>query len=372
MTSTRRNAGSSYMQWAKLSSTAKHNLATSGIAGLPLSSLGVAIGDLEINGPDAYGYDPLLRAIASRYRVPKESVITALGTSFANYLAMAAITEPGDEVLIEHPTYDPLLSVARFLGLEIKRFQRLPEQGFAIDLADVERNLTSRTRVIVLCNLHNPSGAFTADSTLREIGTLARKNDAYVFVDEVYKEMLFEPTPQSAFLVDPERFIVTNSLTKAYGLSGIRCGWILAPPQLAQRMWHLHDIHAGTYVYPAELLSTIAFAKLPEISVRAQSMLNRNRGMLRDFLSRRNDLEYFWPEYGTVVFPRLTSGNVDEFCKLLRNEFDTTVVPGRFFEYPDRFRIGVGIETESARQSLAQLERGFEHYHSVLAERAHV
>lgn len=372
MNSTRKNAGSSYMQWAKRCSTARHNLATSGIAGLPLSDLGVSIGDLEINGADAYGYEPLLQAIATRYRVPEECVVTGLGTSFANYLAMAAITEPGDEVFIEHPTYDPLLSVARFLGLEIKRFRRLPDQDFAIDLADLERNLTSRTRAIVLCNLHNPSGAFTPDSTLREIGTLAQKSGAYVFVDEVYREMLFETTPQSSFHVDAERFVVTNSLTKAYGLSGIRCGWILAPPHLAQRMWHLHDIHAGTYVYPAELLGRIAFAKLPEIAARAKFILDKNRVMLREFLSRRHDLEYFWPEYGTVVFPQLKSGNVDELCELLRSKFETTVVPGRFFEYPDRFRIGVGIDTESARTALAQLERGFEHYHSVLAGRAHV
>lgn len=372
MTFTRGNAGSSYMQWAKPSSTAKHNLATSGIAGLPLSDLGVTIGDLEINGNDGYGYDPLLRAIATRYRVPNECVVTALGTSFANYLAMAAITEPGDEVLVEHPTYDPLLSVARFLGLEIKRFRRRPNEGFAIDLADLERNLTSRTRVIVLCNLHNPSGALTADSTLREIGTLARTSGAYVFVDEVYKEMLFETTPQSAFHADPEHFVVTNSLTKAYGLSGIRCGWILAPPRLALRMWHLHDIHAGTYVYPAELMSVIAFARLPEISARAKSMLDENRRLLREFLSRRDDLECFWPPYGTTVFPRLKSGSVDEFCEMLRHDFDTSVVPGRFFEYPDRLRIGVGIETKSARQALAQLERGLESYQTAIAARAQV
>jgi aspartate/methionine/tyrosine aminotransferase len=351
------------MEWAKLRSGAKFNLATSGMASLPLSDLGVKIEQLEINGSsNNYGHEPLLEAIAARYRVPSESVVSAMGTSLANYLALAAATEPGDEVLVEQPAYDPLLGVARYLGLDIKRFQRRPEQNFAIDLADLERNVSSRTRVIVLCNLHNPSGALTPDSTLRDIATLAGKAGAYVLVDEVYREMLFEAAPQTAFHVDSERFLVTNSLTKAYGLSGLRCGWVLAPPELATRMWRIHDIHSGTYSHPAELLSVLAFAKLAEISARMQAMLDENRRLLREFLNRRDDLDCFWPEYGTVIFPRLKAGSVDALCDLLRNEFETTVVPGRFFESPEWFRIGVGMATESVDASLQQLGRGLERY----------
>ena len=183
-------------------------------------------------------------------------------------------------------------------------------------------------------------------------------------VDEVYREMLFEAEPQTAFHVDPERFLITDSLTKAYGLSGLRCGWVLAPQPLAARMWRIHDIHSGTYSYPAELLSTTAFARLPDISARMKAMLDENRRLLREFLAVRgnNDLEYFWPEYGTVVFPRLKTGNVDALCELLRNEFETSVVPGRFFECPDRFRIGVGGETESVRESLRQLACGLDRF----------
>ncbi len=366
MNPTRSNAGSTYMEWAKLRSGARFNLATSGMAGLPLKELDVKIEELEINGPgNNYGYEPLLEAIAARYRVPRECVVSAMGTSLANYLALAAATEPGDEVLVEQPTYDPLLSVARFLGLEIKRFQRR-EPDFAIDLADLERNLSRRTRVIVMCNLHNPSGAFTPDSTLKEIADLASRAGAYVLVDEVYREMLFEARPQTAFHLDRERFLITNSLTKAYGLSGLRCGWVLAPPPLAARMWRIHDIHSGTYSYPAELLSLRAFEKLGQISARMQAMLDANRRLLRGFLDGRNDLDYFWPEYGTVVFPRLKTGTVDAFCDLLRGEFETTVVPGRFFESPNRFRVGVGMATESVRASLEQFSRGLDRYQATL------
>ncbi|HLJ27169.1 MAG TPA: pyridoxal phosphate-dependent aminotransferase [Candidatus Angelobacter sp.] len=352
------DARSPYMEWAKLHSSAKFNLATSGMTSLPLAELDVRIEELEINGPSIYGYEPLLQAIAARYRVPRESVVSAIGTSFANYLALAAATEPGDEILVEQPAYEPMLGAARYLGLQIRRFQRLAEKNFAIDLDELERNLTPRTRVIVITNFHNPTGVFCSDEVMREVAKLARKVGAFILVDEVYREMLFESQPQTAFHIDPERFLITSSLTKGYGLSGLRCGWILAPPELAQRMWHIHDLHGATFAHPGELLSVIAFAKLDRISARMKSLLETNRKLLRDFLDSRNDLDYCWPEYGTIVFPRLRKGNAEAFCQMLRDEFETSVVPGRFFECPERFRIGVGTPTEDVRAALGKLEEG--------------
>ena len=366
MTFPRSTALSPYMEWAKLHSSAKFNLAASGMFNFPLAELGVTIDQLEINGASIYGYDPLLQAIARRYRVPQECVVSAVGTSLANYLALAASTEPGDEVLVEQPTYELILSMARYLGLEIRRFPRRAENNFAIDPADVERNLTPRTRAIVICNMHNPSGTLTPDSTLQELAGLARKAGAYVMVDEVYREMLFEAAPASSFHIDPERFIVTNSLTKAYGLSGLRCGWVLAPPELAKRMFRINDLHGATFAHPAELLSVIAFQKLADISAKMKSVLEANRRLLQDFLRSRYDLDCFWPEYGTVVFPRLNNGSVEGLCKLLREECDTSVVPGSFFEDPERFRMGVGMATEAVAAALEHLNEGLDRYRASL------
>ncbi|HET8890564.1 MAG TPA: pyridoxal phosphate-dependent aminotransferase [Candidatus Angelobacter sp.] len=370
MTYSRSTACSPYMEWAKLHSTAKYNLATSGVAGFPLAGLGVTIDQLEINGPSIYGYEPLLQGIARRYRVPQECVVSAVGTSLANYLALAATTEPGDEILVEQPTYELILSTAKYLGLEIRRFPRRAENNFAIDLAEVERNLTPRTRVIVICNLHNPFGALAPDATLREVGKLAAKLGARVIVDEVYREMLFESVPASAFHIDPERFIVTNSLTKAYGLSGLRCGWVLAAPELARRMFRINDLHGATFAHPAELLSVVALQKLPQIAAQMKSMLDANRRLLHDFLLGRDDLDYFWPEYGTIVFPRLKHGDVASLCDILRRDFETSVVPGNFFESPDRFRIGVGTPTESVQEALHKLGLGLDRYRASLGARA--
>lgn len=362
MTASRANARSRYMEWAKLCSSAKFNLATSGMASLPLAELGVKIEQLEINGPSIYGYDPLLKAIAARYRVPQECVASAIGTSMANYLALAAVTETGDEILMEQPGYDPMAGAAHYLGLDVRPFERRAEQNFAVDCSVLERALTPRTRVIVLTNLHNPSGALCPDSVLAEVAGLASKVGAYVLVDEVYREMLFESEPQTAFHLDPNRFLITNSLTKAYGLSGLRCGWVLAPPDVAQRIWHINDVHGSTFTHPGELLSVISFEKLEQIASRMKSLLDGNRVLLREFLRSRNDLEYFWPEHGTIVFPRLRHGNVEELCDLLRSKFETSVVPGKFFGCPDRFRMGVGISTAEVKAGLDQLAKGLEAY----------
>jgi len=354
--------GSPYMEWAKLHSSAKFILSASGVASYPLAELGVSPDHLEINGPDAYGHPPLISAIASRYEVPPDCVFTTAGTSLANHLALAATTSPGDEVLVEQPTYELLLSTARYLGLTVKRFQRPVSRDFQPDFGDLGRQLSKNTRLVVLTNLHNPSGALLSNETLKQTGDLARRVGARVLVDEVYLEMLFDERPVTAFRLDPERFIVTNSLTKAYGLSGLRCGWVLASPEIIHRLWRINDLYAATAVFPGEQLSVIAFQKLAQIAARAKRLLDINRERLREFLQSRSDLKTFFPEYGTIVFPRLKAGTVEDLCRLLRDQFEVAVVPGKFFECPEHFRIGVGGEVEAMRASLEQLGRGLDAY----------
>src|SRR5437660_4997682 len=147
----------------------------------------------------------------------------------ANHLAMAAILEPGDKVLIEHPAYGPILDVAHYLKATVKRFRRAEENGWAIDSDEVRRCATPKTRLIVITNLHNPTSALTPDSVLREVGDIARSIGALVLVDEVYLDAVYQRTPRTSFHLGPE-FVVTSSLTKVYGVSGLRCGWILARP----------------------------------------------------------------------------------------------------------------------------------------------
>jgi aspartate/methionine/tyrosine aminotransferase len=337
---------SEYMVWAKTRSKSKYNLATSGVPGYPLADLGVSIEELEINGPAGYGYTPLRESISEEYGVPTESIVAGGGTSGANQYAFSLMLGPGDEALIEHPAYDILTNLALFTGASVTRFRRRPENGWAIDPDEIAALMTPRTRLIVLTNLHNPSGQLTDELTLTRIGEIAAEKGAYVLVDEAYLDCVWEPRQRSAFLLGPN-FIVTSSLTKVYGLSGLRCGWIFAPADIAERLWRLIDLFDNIPSHPAELLSVVAFRQLSRIRQRARDMMETNRAIYGAGA----------PEFGTTVFPRLSGMPVEEFCDLLRERHQTTVVPGRFFEMPDRIRISLVTQPEVLREGLARMRK---------------
>ena len=359
MTAARQVMTSSYMHWAKTRSTAKFNLATSGMPNLSIRDLRVSLDDLEITD-GGYGYEPLISRIGARYGVAKESIVTAAGTTFANHLAMAAIAEPGDEVLFESPAYEPMLAAVRYLGANVKRFTRRFEDGFRVAPEEVEKHVTRNTRLIVITNLHNPSSVLIDDATLKQIGEIARGVGARVLVDEVYIETLFETAPRTAFHLGHE-FVITSSLTKAFGLSGLRCGWIFAEPELAQRMWLLNDLFAATPVHAGERLSVIALDQISEIAERAKRLLDHNRRLLNEFLDTREELETVRPEFGTVMFPRVSNGNADQLCRVLREKYETSVVPGSFFELPAHFRVGIAVSSDVLEQGLERLGQALDH-----------
>ena len=355
-----RARASPYLEWAKLRSPTTYDLATSGVMNYPLSSLPVSIADPEVNGPPIYGYGPLQERLARKCGVKTECVVATNGTSMANHLVMAATLAAGDDVLIERPTYGPLLDVASYVGANVVRFDRRSGNDFQIDLEEIGSKLTAKTRLIVLSNLHNPSGALTEESTLIQLGEAAAKVGAWVLVDEVYLDMTFDRKVRSCFHLGG--FIVTSSLTKTYGLNGLRCGWIVAPPAMAERIWRLSDLFGNTAVHPGELLSVIALDHLNEISERARSLLQVNRSALDHFLDARSDFEVFRPQSGTVIFPKLKHGSVDEFCRMLRFNYDTSVVPGRFFEMSEHFRVGIGGDPEMTAKGLMQLSNALDEY----------
>src|SRR5437667_4405265 len=351
-----RHKHSDYMHWSKTQSRARFNLATSGVAAFPPCELPVDLAKLEINGENSYGYASLQAAIAEHHSVDPECVVESAGTSMANHLAMAAIIEPGDEVLIEHPAYGPILDVAHYLQANVRRFTRAEENSWAIDPHEVRRCTTPKTRLIVITNLHNPTSVLTPESVLREIGDIARSMGAFVLVDEVYFDAVYEGTPRTSFHLGPE-FVVTSSLTKVYGVSGLRCGWILAHPDLAWKMRRLNDLYSATPVYPGLLLAVAVFKHLNRLREKARRIVEADRKLLRDFLVQQSALSAVWTDWGTTSFVQLRAGNADDFFERLRTDFDTSVVPGRFFEMPDHFRIGMGVNTEMFGDGLDRIDR---------------
>ena len=345
---------SDYMLWAKTQGRARFNLATSGVGSFPLHELPVTIDQLEINGDSTYGYAPLQQAIAKKCEVDPDCVVAAAGTSMANHLAMATLIDSGDEVLIEQPTYELLTSTLLYLGAAVKHFARTEESGYALDPAQVRRAITRKTKLIVLTNLHNPSSVLASETQLREVGGLARSVGARVLVDEVYLDAVYTNTPKPAYHLGPE-FIVTSSLTKVYGLSGLRCGWILAAPDLARTMWRLNDLFASIPAHPAELLSVVALENLDAIRERSRKIVEADRTVLQEFTAEEKAVTTPCTEFGTTAVMRLENGNVDDFLTRLRTDYETSVVPGKFFGLPNHFRIGMGVDHEMFREGLQRI-----------------
>jgi aspartate/methionine/tyrosine aminotransferase len=350
------------MEWAKTCSMAKFNLATSGLTSVSVRDFPLHEPTMEITGPGGYGYQPLQERIARHTGAPTECVVAATGASMANYLAMSVVLNPGDEVVIERPGYGLFADIADYLQARVRWLDRPMNSGFAVEPEVIGQLLTPETRLVVLSNLHNPTGAVIPAKTLPAIGALADRAGVYVLVDEVYLEMLFDDAAPFAFRIgqslgrDANPFIVTNSLTKTYGLSGLRCGWVLAAPELAHRMWRLNDLFGVNPAHIAEQMSAIAFDQLGELRQHAQKLLATNWSLLDQFLDAHTELECFRPSGGSVVFPKLTGGDPETFFELLRTKYETTVVPGKFFGSPEHFRIGIAGDTASVRSGLERLD----------------
>jgi len=349
---------SEYMHWAKTQQRARYTLATSGVGACPIEELAFDASRLAIHGDNSYGYAPLVSAIAAKAAVDPDCVVTAQGTSFANYLAMAALIDHGDEVIVEHPAYGLLLDALLHLGATVKRFPRHEEDGYALNPAEVRRAMTPRTRLIVITNLHNPSSALAGEAELREIAETAREAGAHLLVDEVYLDAVFENTPRSAFHLGPA-VVTTSSLTKIYGLSGLRCGWILAAPPLARAMWRLNDVFAASPVHPGELMSVAAFARLDHLRERVRRIVEPDRASLAAFLDTHPQVSAPRTRYGTTAFLRLHDGPADAFLDRLRSRYETTAVPGRFFEMPGHFRVGMGVDHEMFAEGLRRMSLAF-------------
>jgi aspartate/methionine/tyrosine aminotransferase len=332
-----------YMEWAKTRPRPAWDLAGSNLLHCSLEDLPGAADALVLGGRNDEGYPPLVAAIAARYGVEERQVATATGTSGANFLACAALLEPGDEVLVERPGYDPLLAAPGLVGARLARFDRRFEDGYRLDPDRVAAAMTPATRLIVVTNLHNPSGVLAAAGDLLAVGRIAARAGAHGLVGDVYLDAAFDgPPPPAARLGD--RFVSTSSLTKSYGLAGLRCGWAIASAEVAERIRRARDIVDGTGSVPAEALSVLAFEHLDRLALRARSILLPNLAVLAEVLDARPGLvEYVRPAGGTVVFPRLRGvADTSAFAGRLSRNYATAVVPGRFFESPSHVRISYG------------------------------
>jgi aspartate/methionine/tyrosine aminotransferase len=355
---------SDYLEWAKALPPAQINLARSGIEPCPPSLLQLRPGDLVINLPVKYGYAPLRDRIAGRYHVNSSQVFTVSGgTSFANYLAYATALDgcgPGSEIIVERPAYEPLVRLPVAFGHRVRRLDRRLAEAYAIDLDRFDALITPRTKLAIVTNLHNPSGARIPPPTLSRMAERLAQVGAHLLVDEVYLECLFARGTESSVHAGGN-VIVTNSLTKAYGLDGLRAGWILGPHELITRASRINNLMTNNGVAPGERLALKAFRRISALQRRSHSILDPNLAAVEAFLDRERRLEAFVPEGGNVIFPRLPAGIESQaLSQHLLEAYSTAVVPGRFFESPDHIRLSFGCAPTRLARGLANISRALD------------
>ena len=344
-----------YLTWMKRAPQMTYDLMGSNLLHCQVEDLPGAREELALDAFHEEGYPPLLEDIAGRYGVDAEQVSVATGASGANFLVCGALLEAGDEVLVERPGYDPLMGVPRFLGARVNRFDRVFEEGFGLNPERVAAALTPDTALIILSNPHNPTGAFTPPETLRAVGEMAESVGAKVLVDEVYMETIHGQEVFAAATLSPT-FISTSSLTKGYGLSGLRAGWALSSPEMAESLRRVRDVVDGVGSFPSELLAHLAFRNLEALRERARGILEPNMDRLKSFMDGRPELEWVPPAGGSVGFPRIGGmADASDFVVKLRERYETGVVPGHFFEAPAHFRIALGGRSETLVAGLQRL-----------------
>ena len=353
-----------YLTWAKSAPRVAINLARSGIDHCPASLLGLRASDLVTSLPVHYGYAPLLNAIARRYDVTPAHVLTLSGgTSFANYVGCAAALDgqpPRSDVIVERPTYEPLWRIPRVFGHRVRRLERRFSARYAIDLDRFASLITPRTRLAIVSNLHNPSGMRIPMATVRRMASLLARVGAYLLVDEVYLECMFGSHPESCVHAGPN-VIVTNSLTKAYGLDGLRAGWILGPTEVIRRAGRINDYMTNNGVAPGEQMALAAFRRHREIDRRAHAILDRNLDRLRRYVESEPRLHVHVPEGGNVVFPRIPASlDSAAFAAHLVRKYSTLVVPGAMFEAPRHVRISFGCAPAQLVKGLDNLSRAMD------------
>jgi len=348
---------SSYLPWARRRAPIRFNLARSGVPRLALDRLSPPLDYLLTTDTNDDGWPPLLERLAARYGVTRAHVVTTHGCSMANHLVFAALVDAGDDVLIETPGYEPLARLAGYRGARVVPLLRREEDAWRVDPDAVRRAMTPRTRLVVLSNLHNPTGARDDDATVAAIAECANRAGAHLLVDEVYLEFLYaDGATTAARLAD--NVVTTRSVTKAFGLDTLRLGWVIAEPVLADRIRRLNDLFTPGTAHPSERLTALALDGAAEILSGTNALLARNIALVDAFVAAHPLLSWIRPPAGTVGFLRVEGIDTAALAEHLHRDHDVAVVPGHFFAAPGYLRIGWGLESDLLSDALDAFGRG--------------
>lgn len=318
----------------------------------------------ELVYPQSNGTIELRERVAAMYPgATADHVEVTNGGSEANFVTMWHLVEPGDEVVSMVPNYGQTLGLAEAFGGTLKPWPlRLTADGkrWHIDLDGLRRLVTARTRLIILCNPNNPTGARIRAADLDGICEVAASVGAWVLSDEIYRGAELDGVETPSVWGRYDRVIITSGLSKAYGLPGLRIGWIVSSPQLVASTWGCHDY---TTIGPGTLSDRLARVALQpamraKILARTRRILLTNLPVITGWLDAHAErFSYALPDAGAIVYMRYHDAiNSTELVNRLRVEKSVLIVPGDHFGMDGYLRIGFGSETRYLRDGLDRLD----------------
>lgn len=304
------------------------------------------------------GRAELRQAIADRWGDgDARRVMVGNGSSEVLFLIMHALLRPGDEVVVLEPAYHSHVHLAASFGCRLKYWRLDFGRGFAPDLGELRRLVTPETRMVVVNFPHNPTGASVTAGEQEEIVRVAAEAGAYLVWDSAFAELTYDgpPLPDAARLY--ERAVSIGTLSKAYGLPGLRVGWALAPPEVLAGCVNIKD-YTSLYLSPLVELIALRVVERADALLRARlAQARRNRQLVGEWVEgHRGVVEWAPPRGGVTAFVRLPLlRDVDDFCRQLTERHGVLLVPGSCFDYPQHARLGFGGQTAALRRGLAQV-----------------
>jgi len=348
-----------YLEWAiqNVGRTA-FDLATSGMPAFSLSELGPPP-DLD----DARARPALVAAIAHHNGVTPDETIATIGAAHAIWIAYASLLAPGDELLVEEPAYEPLLTTARGIGAHVTRFPRPANADYAVDPELIAPRITERTRAVLITNLHNPSGRRTDDETLREVARLIGERGGHLIVNEIYspfddfvdKDGVFRGCARHL----ADNVVVVSSMTKCYGLGTHRFGWVLGPVDVIRRAYATMMSSAGYLPLPHAQLFIHALSHIQTLAARSRRLLADKRARASAWLAQEQP-RFAWSGPQSGLFGLATLPGAGDLRLALEKgaaEHGALVVPGSFFEVPNGFRLSWSIDDPRLDEGLDRLGR---------------
>ena len=349
---------------------AEYHFAESGVHPMTLAELmdvaGVAQSDLAgilLNYPEVNGTLALRENIAALYDgATPDNVLVTVGASEANHVVAAGLLHAGDHVIAFRPTYQQMPGNAENAGITVDTVSMVEDRNWALDAAELETRVTEKTKFIHIVNPNNPTGHILGDDERSAIIRSAEKVGAWIVADEVYAGTEREKnSATTSFWGDYDRVIAINSMSKAYGLPGLRLGWIVAPTEQITRFWRHHEYATIS----ATMLSMILAEKAlgadvrPKLVARARQLIKTGFDQLTQTLSFHPDVfSVVPPEASSMAFVKynLPIGSMDFALKLL-SEKATLVVPGSCFGLEKHFRISSALPPVYLSEGLRRINK---------------